>query len=51
MSCRLIDHSLANRLDDRPQDVPPPTAAGGGDDFKPALKCPKCGNDMVVRFV
>ncbi|KAH1016264.1 hypothetical protein HUJ04_007516 [Dendroctonus ponderosae] len=46
---RLIDNSLANRLDDRPQNVPDAVVAGNGQDFKPALKCPKCGQDMIVR--
>lgn len=45
---RQIDDSLASRLDDRPQDVPD-TALNGHDDFKSALKCPKCGSDMIVR--
>ncbi|KAF7267076.1 hypothetical protein GWI33_019678 [Rhynchophorus ferrugineus] len=45
---RLIDQSLANRLEDRPQDIPEVNVSGNHD-YKPALKCPKCGNDMVVR--
>lgn len=45
---RLIDDSLANRLDDRPQTVNN-DFHGNQDDHRPVLKCPKCGNDMVVR--
>ncbi|KAJ8931677.1 hypothetical protein NQ314_015393 [Rhamnusium bicolor] len=45
---RLIDDSLANRLDDRPQEVQN-DVGGTTDDFRPALKCPKCGSDMVLR--
>lgn len=46
---RMIDESLANRLQDRPQDVPDQQMRGGNNDFRPVLKCPKCGNDMVLR--
>lgn len=45
---RFIDDSLANRLNDRPQ-VIPDNSLNGNDDFKPVLKCPKCGNDMIIR--
>ncbi|XP_018576007.1 DNA topoisomerase 3-alpha, partial [Anoplophora glabripennis] len=45
---RLIDDSLANRLDDRPQAVNN-DFGGNQNDHRPVLKCPKCGNDMVVR--
>ncbi|KAJ8915993.1 hypothetical protein NQ315_016670 [Exocentrus adspersus] len=43
----LIDNSLANRLDDRPQQVN--DSNGNDNDFKSVLKCPKCGNDMVIK--
>ncbi|CAH1132115.1 unnamed protein product [Ceutorhynchus assimilis] len=47
---RLIDATLANRLDDRPENVPDePNVSVGGDDFRPALKCPRCGNDMIIK--
>lgn len=45
---RFIDESLANRLNDRPQAVSH-SSLDGNDDFKPVLKCPKCGNDMIIR--
>lgn len=48
---RLIDNTLANRLGDQPHDAGAVNVRNGGDDFKPALKCPKCGRDMVVRLV
>lgn len=43
-----IDASLANRLNDRPQIVEEPMN-DQQNDYKPILKCPKCGNDMVLR--
>ncbi|XP_050312155.1 DNA topoisomerase 3-alpha [Anthonomus grandis grandis] len=48
---RLIDSSLANRLNDQPHRVPdlPATAEGALSDYRPAFKCPKCGNDMVLK--
>ncbi|KAJ8939138.1 hypothetical protein NQ318_010893 [Aromia moschata] len=46
---RLIDESLGNRLDDRPQEVANDNPGDDPDDFRPALKCPKCGNDMIVK--
>ncbi|CAG9812556.1 unnamed protein product [Phaedon cochleariae] len=46
---RLIDESLANRLDVRPDDVPHDINVASNDGFTPVLKCPKCGNDMVLR--
>ncbi|XP_056643172.1 DNA topoisomerase 3-alpha [Diorhabda sublineata] len=46
---RLIDESLGNRLDDRPADVTDNDIVTDNDDFRPVLKCPKCGNDMIVR--
>ncbi|CAH0563955.1 unnamed protein product [Brassicogethes aeneus] len=45
---RLIDDSLASRLDDRPQTVPEQDLTGR-DEHAPVLKCPKCGSDMVLR--
>ncbi|XP_030764441.1 DNA topoisomerase 3-alpha [Sitophilus oryzae] len=45
---RLIDESLANRLDDAPQAVQQ-LNDGGNDDYRPAMKCPKCGQDMTLR--
>lgn len=44
-----IDASLANRLNDRPQEVNDQPLNDQQQDYKPVLKCPKCGNDMVLR--
>jgi DNA topoisomerase-3 len=44
---RQIDESLANRLADRPQAVEEDRY--DADPMKPILKCPKCGNDMIVK--
>jgi DNA topoisomerase-3 len=44
---RQIDESLANRLADRPQAVEEDRY--DTDPMKPILKCPKCGNDMIVK--
>ncbi|XP_066252718.1 DNA topoisomerase 3-alpha isoform X1 [Euwallacea similis] len=47
---RLIDNTLSNRLGDEAQRAQDPILrGGGGDDFRPACKCPKCGRDMVLR--
>uniref|UniRef100_A0A6P7FEZ4 DNA topoisomerase n=1 Tax=Diabrotica virgifera virgifera TaxID=50390 RepID=A0A6P7FEZ4_DIAVI len=46
---RLIDESLGNRLDDRPTDVVDDQIVNNNDEFRPAMKCPKCGHDMIVR--
>lgn len=43
-----IDASLANRLNDRPQEVHE-TIINQQEEYRPVLKCPKCGNDMVLR--
>lgn len=43
-----IDASLANRLNDRPQVIDEPTNVQQ-EEYKPVLKCPKCGSDMVFR--
>lgn len=45
---RLIDASLAHRLDDRPQAVEN-NQINNQQDHKPVLKCPKCGSDMMLR--
>lgn len=39
---------MANRLNDRPQEIEEPTN-DQQDDYRPVLKCPKCGNDMILR--
>ncbi|XP_074027448.1 topoisomerase 3-alpha isoform X2 [Leptinotarsa decemlineata] len=44
---QLIDESLANRLDDRPVAIANDTVSN--EEYRPAMKCPKCGNDMVLR--
>ncbi|KAG5887194.1 hypothetical protein JTB14_016680 [Gonioctena quinquepunctata] len=44
---RLIDESLGNRLEDRPLEIA--DEAYNQEEYRPALKCPKCGNDMVLR--
>ncbi|KAL1494433.1 hypothetical protein ABEB36_010032 [Hypothenemus hampei] len=46
---RLIDNKLANRLEDQPRDVGEINVAGNQEDFRPFLKCPKCGKDMILR--
>lgn len=46
---RLIDDSLANRLDDVPQAFNS-ELNDNQDDHRPALKCPKCGSDMILRY-
>lgn len=44
-----IDASLANRLNDRPQHVDDEFTGIQQQGYKPVLKCPKCGNDMIVK--
>lgn len=44
-----IDASLANRLNDRPQEVDDGTNDLQQAEYKVVLKCPKCGNDMILR--
>ncbi|KAI4457177.1 prokaryotic dna topoisomerase [Holotrichia oblita] len=44
---RCIDETLSNRLEDRPQAYDEPII--NQEEFKPVLKCPKCGNDMVLK--
>lgn len=48
---REIDKSLANRLEDRPQDMPENQAPNAQSTLlRPILKCPKCGNgDIFFR--
>lgn len=46
---RLIDQSLSTRLEDRPVDVPDAEIIANNEDQRPAMKCPKCGSDMVLR--
>lgn len=43
-----IDQSLANRLNDRPQHYDDDEIQSN-DEYKPVLKCPKCGKDMVLK--
>lgn len=45
---RLIDQTLAHRLEDQPQQIVEEELRNQ-DAFKPVLKCPKCGNDMIIR--
>lgn len=47
---RLIDQSLSTRLEDRPVDVPDAEIIANNEDQRPAMKCPKCGSDMVLRY-
>lgn len=44
---RCIDETLSNRLEDRPQAFDEPIV--NQEEFKSVLKCPKCGNDMVLK--
>lgn len=48
---RLIDDSLAVRLDDRPQEAPQNIQQQQEQHNRSVLKCPKCNNDMYLRFV
>lgn len=43
-----IDQSLANRLEDQPRHLEE-DPFNNHEEYKPVLKCPKCGNDMVVK--
>lgn len=43
-----IDRSLANRLEDQPRQLEE-DPLNNQEEYKPVLKCPKCGNDMVVK--
>lgn len=42
-----IDQTLANRLNDAPQQFQDPEI--NQEEYKSVLKCPKCGQDMVLR--
>lgn len=42
-----IDRSLANRLNDNPAQYEEPQVVN--EEYKPVLKCPKCGNDMIIK--
>lgn len=44
-----IDATLANRLNDRPQDITEAINDQQQQEYKPVMKCPKCGNDMIIR--
>lgn len=44
---RQIDESLGNRLDDRPVAIQDQHYNNA--QHRPVLKCPKCGNDMVLK--
>ncbi|XP_019872230.2 DNA topoisomerase 3-alpha [Aethina tumida] len=46
---RLIDDSLAVRLDDRPQEAPQNIQQQQEQHNVSVLKCPKCNNDMYLR--
>lgn len=43
-----LDNSLANRLQDQPETIQQNNISNN-DEYKPAFKCPKCGNDMVLK--
>lgn len=42
-----IDQTLANRLNDAPQQFQEPEI--NQEQYKSVLKCPKCGSDMILR--
>lgn len=43
-----LDQSLANRLQAQPESIAA-NRVYSSNEYKPAFKCPKCGNDMVLK--